>query len=132
MVCLDTAFLADLFRKNPDAERKLAVLVNKKVTLSTTVITIAELYYGAYKSRNVEEEKGKVAGVLDSFSILELHTWAAEKFGEISFALEKTGQRIHVRDVLIGAIAISSGETTIVTRNSKDFSRIPELTVVTY
>lgn len=132
MVCLDTAFFADLFRKNSDAEKRLVDLMNEKRTLSTTIITIAELYYGAYKSKNVEEEKKKVAYVFEIFSVLEMDARGAEKFGEILYTLEKTGQRVHDRDVLIGAIAISSGENTIVTRNAKDLSRIPGLTVLTY
>ena len=44
MVCLDTTFFADLFRKNPAAEKKLYELANETQTVSTTVMTIAELY----------------------------------------------------------------------------------------
>ena len=53
MVCLDTTFFADLFRKNQAAEKKLYELANETQTFSTTVMTIAELYYGACKSKNI-------------------------------------------------------------------------------
>ena len=59
MVCLDTAFLADLFRKNPAAEMKLKEFVDAREEISITVMTVAELYYGAYKSNRLEEEKAK-------------------------------------------------------------------------
>jgi tRNA(fMet)-specific endonuclease VapC len=132
MVCLDTTFFADLFRKNLAAEKKLVELANENKSLSTTAITVAELYYGAFKSKNVEQERRKVEQVLKNFSVLEMNIQGAEKFGEILSALEKKGQRISDRDLLIGAISISQGEMTIVTRNAKDFTRIPGLTVITY
>lgn len=36
------------------------------------------------------------------------------------------------RDILIASIAISFGETKIVTRNVEHFSRIPEIEVISY
>ena len=132
MVCLDTTFFADLFRKNSAAEKKLYELANETETVSTTVITIAELYYGAYESKNIIDEMRNVASVLDSFLILEMTREGAKMFGEILSALEKKGQTIPDRDILIGAISLSKGETTIIARNAKDFARIPGLKVITY
>lgn len=62
----------------------------------------------------------------------EMNERAAEEFGEILSALDKKGQKINDRDVMIAAIAISKGEYRLVTRNKKDFDRIPKLTVETY
>ena len=56
----------------------------------------------------------------------------AEKFGQILSALDKNGQKISDRDIMIAAIAISKGENVIVTRNKKDFEKIPQLKVETY
>ena len=132
MVCLDTAFLADLFRKNPAAEMKLKEFVDAREEISITVMTVAELYYGAYKSNRMEEEKAKVEQIKRRFLILEMNESGAQKFGELLSRLEKSGKTISDRDVLIAAIAISKGENTIVTRNEKDFARISELSVITY
>ncbi len=132
MVCLDTTFFADLFRKDPAAEKKLYELANGNEIVSTTVMTIAELYYGAYKSRNISEEIKNVAAVLNSFLILEMNQEGAKIFGEILSTLEKQGQIIPDRDILIGAISLSKGEETIVTRNEKDFDRIPGIRVQIY
>jgi tRNA(fMet)-specific endonuclease VapC len=132
MVCLDTTFFADLFRKNPAAEKKLYELANETESLSTTVMTIAELYYGAYKSKNIIDEMKNVESVLNNFQILEMTPEAAKKFGEILSIMEKKGQTIPDRDILIGAISLSKGEQTIVTRNAKDFARIPGIKVITY
>ena len=132
MVCLDTTFFADLFRKNPAAERKLYELANETESVSTTVITIAELYYGAYKSKNMIDEMKNVESVLNNFQILEMNPEGAKKFGEILSLMEKKGQTIPDRDILIGAISLSKGEQIIITRNAKDFARIPGLKVITY
>jgi tRNA(fMet)-specific endonuclease VapC len=132
MVCLDTSFLADLFRKNPVAEKKLRELVESQKEISITVITLAELYYGAYKSNKPEEEKAKVEQIKHGFSIMKLNKKGAQKFGELLNRLEKTGKKISDRDTLIAAIAISKGENTLITRNKKDFEKISELSVITY
>jgi predicted nucleic acid-binding protein len=56
----------------------------------------------------------------------------AKMFGEILSTLEKKGQTIPDRDILIGAISLSKGEKTIITRNAKDFAGIPGLEVMPY
>lgn len=132
MVCVDTTFLADLIRKNPDANKKLTDFVKQGDKLSTTIINSAELFYGAYKSNNVDKEKEKVKLVLSRFIVFEMDGIAAEKFGEILSKLDKQGQKIADRDIMIAAIAISKGENVIVTRNKKDFEKIPQLVVQTY
>lgn len=67
MVCVDTTFMIDLLRRNPAAENKLSNLTRGSDGPCITVITVAELFYGAYKSRNVEKEKEKVKEVLSVF-----------------------------------------------------------------
>jgi tRNA(fMet)-specific endonuclease VapC len=124
--------LADLIRKNPDAIKKLASLANESNTLTTTIINSAELFYGAYKSNNVNREKEKVKLVLSRFIILDLDEDSAEKFGELCAKLDVQGQKIADKDMLIASVAIAKGEKTVVTRNTKDFERIPNLTVLTY
>jgi len=132
MVCLDTTFFADLFRKNPAAQEILEKLSSGNESLSTTIMTIAELYYGAYKSSRIKEEKDKVQEILNHFSILYMDELGAEKFGEIMNSMEREGQKAPDIDVLIGAISISKGENTLVTRNKKDFENIPGLKIITY
>jgi tRNA(fMet)-specific endonuclease VapC len=132
MVCVDTTFLADLIRKNPDAIKKLTDLAKEGNILSTTIITSAELFYGAYKSNNVDREKAKMQLVLSRFIVFEMDEIGAEKFGEVLSKLEKLGQKIADKDVMIAAIAMSKGENVIVTRNKKDFERVPNIIVETY
>jgi len=98
----------------------------------TTIINSAELFYGAYKSNNVDKEKAKMKLVLGRFIVFEMDEIGAEKFGEIFSKLDTQGQKIADRDIMIAAIALSKGENVIVTRNKKDFEKIPQLIVETY
>ena len=132
MVSVDTTFLADLIRKNPEANKKLRELVKEGDRISTTVVNCAELFYGAYKSTKVDKEKEKMRFVLSHLLIFEMDQASAEKFGEIKTELEGKGQKIDDRDIMIGAIAISKGERAIVTRNKKDFESITAFQVQTY
>jgi tRNA(fMet)-specific endonuclease VapC len=132
MACLDTTFLADLIRKNPHATRKLSELMQESKSLSTTIINVAELFYGAYKAKNLEAEKAKLKLVINQFIVFEMDERGAERFGEILAKLDRTGQKIAERDVMIASIALSRGERTIVTRNKKDFEKISDLTIATY
>ncbi len=132
MVCVDTTFLIDLIHKDEDAEKKLNALAKEIDGPCTTVITVAELFYGAHKSKNVETEKENVKQVLSGFLILEMNEHGAEKFGQILSVLDRNGQKISDRDVMIAAIALSKGENVIVTRNRKDFEKISQLIVETY
>ncbi|MCL5949830.1 MAG: type II toxin-antitoxin system VapC family toxin [Candidatus Bathyarchaeota archaeon] len=129
---MDTTFLIDLIHKNLAAEKKLSSLVKRSDGPCTTVITVAELFYGAYKSKNVAAEKENIKQVLNGFLILEMNERGAEKFGQILSALDENGQKISDRDTMIAAIATSKGENVIVTRNKKDFEKIPQLIVETY
>jgi tRNA(fMet)-specific endonuclease VapC len=132
MVCVDTTFLIDLIHKNPSAEKKLINFVKGSDVPCTTVVTVAELFYGAYKSKNVTAEKENIKQVLSGFLILEMNERGAEKFGQILSTLDKNGQRISDRDTMIAAIALSKEENVIVTRNKKDFEKISQLKVETY
>ena len=132
MVCCDTTFLVDLIRKNVNAISKLREFVKNDEKLSITVITIAELYYGAYKSKNVNKELNKVRGTIERFHILEMDVGSAEKYGEIRAFLENKGVKRSDRDLFIAAISISHNERAVVTRNRKDFEKIPGITVITY
>jgi predicted nucleic acid-binding protein len=132
MVCLDTTILADLIRKQPEANKKLKMLSETSKGFSTTIVNIAELFYGAYKSNNVKQGKEDVNLILSRFVVFEMDETCAERYGQIRSNLWKIGQIIPDRDMMIAAIALSNGENIVVTRNRKDFERIPGLTVETY
>ncbi len=90
-------------------------------------ITIAELYYGAFKSERREHFED-VAFVVNHFEILPIYP-SLEVYGNLKYTLEKAGTPIADFDLLIGATAVNNG-LKMVTNNKKHFSRIPGIDLV--
>lgn len=94
--------------------------------IAISSITLAELRYGVAKSHYRE----KNAKALDEFilplEILPFDEEATRTYGEIRAALEKAGTPIGSMDLLIAAHAASLG-VALVTNNTREFSRVPDL-----
>ncbi len=126
MVCLDTSFIVDLLRRDRAAEKKLEEYVERDEPLTTTPITVAELFEGAYASRRKSEEVQKVREVLEHLQLLELSIPVCEKYGMLVNELKRQGLMLGDLDVLIGSAAAVHREI-LLTRNKRHFERIPEL-----
>jgi len=63
---------------------------------------------------------------LEQFESLPFEDDAAEAYGRVRAYLEKRGEIIGPNDLLIASTALAHG-VTLVTHNTKEFSRIPEL-----
>ncbi len=72
--------------------------------LRLTIITLAELRYGAYNSQNVSENLKNIDNFLRKVRVLPLDHDAADRFGKIKVDLRKKGQIIEDFDVLINCI----------------------------
>lgn len=94
--------------------------------LRITIITLAELKYGAFNSQKVSENLKNINDFLGKVKVLLLDEDAAERFGKIKAGLRKTGQLIEDFDILIGSIALSHGGV-LVTNNIEHFKRISGL-----
>lgn len=128
MVCLETDFLVALIRKDPSAIAKLRKLVENGEKLATTPINAAELFKGAYRSKNMDENLRRVRGILSRLDLLEFNLAASDIYGQITSELERKGEPIGEMDALIASIALAHNER-VVTRNVKHFSRVRGLEV---
>ena len=127
-ICLDTDFLVNFLRnKNEEAEFIKTSEASKE--LVTTCITLFELYYGAYKSKEAENNLNAISSLANRIEILDFSSESAKKAGEILSKLEKQGKPIEFRDIFIGAIALSNN-CSIKTYNIKHFSRIEGLSLI--
>ena len=125
---VDTDILIDLLRKK-DYAVSLMKTLEDEVELATSAINAFELYRGAYKSQNQEKNLASVKGLLNSLRMLNTDEDSMEIAGNITASLERDGNMIDIRDLLIASIALvnSSG---VLTNNVKHFSRIKHLRVV--
>ena len=88
-------------------------------------ITLAELYFGAFKSEKEEhfEDVVVISNLFEQYPV-----GALKKYGEIRWMLEKAGTPIGDMDMFIAATAIEEN-LTLVTGNIKHFSRIPGIKI---
>ena len=125
MYMLDTNAIIMAIR-HPDWPicQKIRAHLGKDLCISS--ITYGELVYGIQKSAAPEKNRFAVYQILRGIPVLDFDTRAAEHFGEIFAELEKKQKRIGDRDMLIAAHARSLGYT-VVTNNTKEFSRVSSL-----
>ena len=124
---LDTNICIALIKQQPS--QLLRNLNARKVgDVGISSITLTELEFGVAK--NVQQEKNKAA--LEEFVIpLEIAPFdvaAAQFYGVVRTSLETRGTPIGSLDTLIAGHALSLG-ITLVTNNTKEFRRVPGLTL---
>jgi len=125
---VDTDILIDLLRKK-DYAVSLVKKFEEESELATSAINAFELYRGAYKSRNQEKNLASVKGLLNSLRMLNTDEDSMEMAGKITASLERDGNMIDIRDLLIASIALVNG-FGILTNNVAHFKRIKHLKVV--
>ncbi len=126
--CLDTDILVNFLRDKP----KAVDWFNKnkeKAILATTIINLFELYYGAYKSKNPKKSLNAIKDLSAQLLILNTSVKSVHEAGKQFALLEKKGEIIDIRDVLIGTIALVEN-FSFKTNNKKHFSRINELELI--
>jgi tRNA(fMet)-specific endonuclease VapC len=84
--------------------------------------------FGARKSRRVDENLEGFGRLLQPFESAPFDDDAASHYGLIRAALEKAGTPIGANDLLVASIALAR-DFVLVTRNGREFSRVPGLRV---
>ena len=124
---LDTDIAIELLRgRNRQVVERLARSRREDVFLST--VTVAELIFGALRSREPEKSLAICAEFCSAFHLLALDQAAARESAIIRAKLESQGQRIGAYDVLIAGVA-TAGNHVLVTHNVREFQRIPRLQI---
>lgn len=99
---------------------------NLHVSLKISIVTLMELYYGAYKSQKVTSNIGKIKRIEDTIDIIALGRESAEIFAMLKADLEKAGIPLNDFDLILAACALSH-DLVLVTNNVKHFQRIQGL-----
>ena len=101
---------------------------NKNLPISISMITYAELVFGAKRSQNEQKNMIKVNHIRDIYPIEELNEGVMEIFADIKAKMFDKGIRIEDMDLLIAATAIYN-ELTLVTNNTKHLENVPNLKI---
>jgi len=121
---LDTNAIIRLAQRHIKLERRLQREDPDEFGLS--VIVTHELYFGAYKSRDVQANLDTIA--LLKFEIVPFEDEDARRAGEIRAGLAASGRPIGPYDVLIAGQALAR-DLTVITHNIREFSRVPGLRI---
>lgn len=125
--CLDTDVLIDFMDGEAETVKKVKDLLNY-ATLSTTTLTLCELYRGVYLKKDSENESKRVDIVKNNFIIFTLDENSAKVFGIKNKELSIIGKLTQEIDLIIASICIHNN-LILITKNKKHFENIPELKV---
>ena len=96
------------------------------ISISISMITYAELVFGAKRSQNEHKNMIKVNHIREIYPIEELNADVMEVFADIKAKLYAKAIRIEDMDLFIAATAIYNN-LTLVTNNTKHFEHVPLL-----
>lgn len=129
MYLFDTDVITNVLKKKPSPLLLERLAATPQESQHISVITLAEIVYGAQKSsrpRHHLENLEKI--LLPAVNIVPFDAKAAYVRGRLRPRLEKDGTPMALADLEIAAIAVANN-LTLVTGNLRHFSRLRELAV---
>ncbi len=123
---LDTNIVSELAR-NPHGVVASRISEIGSDTICVSIITAAELRYGCAK-KGSPALSAQIEAILGSLQVLALDKPSEVRYAEIRAGLEAAGTPIGPNDLLIAAHASATG-AVLVTANSREFARVPDLPV---
>ena len=124
MVVLDTNTVIYFFKGRGDVARRL--LAVSPADVGVPAIVVHELETGIAKSSQPRKRRAQLYALLDVVQVLPFDREAAGRAARVRARLEAAGTPIGPLDVLIAGTALRHG-ATLVTSNSREFSRVPGL-----
>jgi predicted nucleic acid-binding protein len=135
MIHLDSSFLIDLLRETTRGRASAALdfieHLDDREILGASVHVISELRAGAELARRPLQEHEELDRLFSGLVIRYPDAGFAPAYGRLLAAITRSGSRITAMDLLIAAAAIVD-DAPLVTRNVKDFSKVPGLRVLEY
>lgn len=128
---LDTSFLIDLMNGDGKAVARARTLEAERVDVRIPTPALFELWRGVHLATRSAEEAARVGLLLAAYGTAPLDGPSAARGGEVDAMLLRGRTPIDPEDSMIAGIALTRGEP-LLTRNAKDFSRIPGLQVEVY
>ncbi len=128
MEVLDSTALIDLLRGENEVLKK----IDLDRPYATTQINMYELIAGFYRRKVGSRKFAQAMALFKNIRILSLNDFGIIRAAEISASLWEKGLATSDSDCLIAGIMLSHNVSTIITKNTKHFSRITGLKVEGY
>ena len=121
---LDTDTCIYTIKRKPLEVRRMFNIHSGAISIST--VTLGELVHGVEKSDDQRQNRIVLEGFVGRLEVINYDEAAAYQFGQLRHELK--GQEIGPYDFMIAAHARSLG-LTLITNNTKEFSRVEGLRV---
>ncbi|MGD0510403.1 MAG: type II toxin-antitoxin system VapC family toxin [Candidatus Micrarchaeaceae archaeon] len=119
--CLDSDVIIDMIRGSKPLSLFLDIT---HAGVCTTSVTVAELYYGVFKSGTLKDFE-VIDKLVEDIVIIEFAADDAKLAGKMMAAIDKKGRKLDFRDIAIAAICINR-RLRLLTRNIRHFARLKE------
>ncbi len=132
MIFIDTSVFVDVLRSNgPESSIHLFKKIELEENLEayTSVITVAELSVGAYRSPR-KDSLEKTFNLLSLVNVVDMDKEIARMGGKIYSDLKDQGKEIELNDCLIAATTISLNLNEVITRDIDHFKRIDDIKTI--
>ncbi|MCU0648459.1 MAG: type II toxin-antitoxin system VapC family toxin [Gemmatimonadaceae bacterium] len=131
---VDSSFVIDLLRERTakgsrPATRRLEELAD--VTLVASVFVACELEAGTLLARDARAERRRIDALLHTIGVQYPDERLPPTYARLYAELYRRGQRIPAVDLFIASMAVADN-VPLLTRNVRDFERVPGLTVMSY
>jgi len=126
-ILVDTDVVSYIFRKDSRAEYFRPYLIHK--TLAVSFMTVAELYYGAYKDGWGINRIKELENTIKNYVVLPYDYLMCQEWARIKRELEKKGLSIGHADLWIAACAVRH-DCALATNNGQHFRNIDNLTII--
>jgi tRNA(fMet)-specific endonuclease VapC len=135
VIHVDAAFLIDLqrewTREKPGPAFEFMEELDETEVLAVSVFAVAEVRLGAELARRPDKARKEVDEALSGLLVVYPTDAFASRYAREAAALKRNGSKIPAMDLLIATAALLD-DAPLVTRNVKDFSRVPGLRVLSY
>jgi tRNA(fMet)-specific endonuclease VapC len=121
---VDSDWVAEYLKGRDTAVSLLDDLFEEDLAIS--IITFGEIYEGIYYGTDPQHNELVFRSFLRGVRVLGINRTIARRFALIRGKLRAEGQIISQPDILIAATALQY-DLTLLTRNLRDFGRIPDL-----
>ena len=121
---IDTDIIIYWLKGDERIERKVQAIGLQNIGFS--IVSKAELYFGAYNSSYPEKNLEKVLLLADTIEVVNFDDKAADIFGFLKAGLKKSGNIVMDADLMIASITLAN-ELILVSNNAKHFQRISGL-----
>lgn len=129
MYAFDTNTVLDHFKGKGNVGARLLATPAGEVALPG--VATYKVWVGVLGSQNARRRQAEYEQFLSVVGTLPFDAAAGRRAADLRIALERNGEAIGPMDMLIAATALALG-ATLVTRNVREFGRVPGLTVINW